>query len=286
MAWSEWLDRLAIWRGYEGELQTLLIYGIGIAVYTALIFMFYQNISVRDPFHSRQRPGWLGKAIHTAETILTFPVLSFCYFGVLALSLFLLAKSQTTSQLLMLSMSVVVSVRVTSHVSEQMSNDLAKLVPLSLVAVVVVDPGYLSLETTWGRVYETFGILPTLGRYFLVFILLEAVMRSLRRLLPGAQRLWQAWQHRRTLSKRAMLRDVAHQHPPLPIHFDLHFPKPGRKAHTQKHGGYLTLDEDAAPTPGRGYAGPGLNAERPAASAHVHAPAAVRRPAPRQGPSG
>lgn len=187
------LDRLAVWRGYEQELQTLLLYGIGIALYTALVFAFYQSISRRDAFHTRRRPGWFGRVIHFTESALVFPVMSFLYFAMLTLSLFLLAKAQTTATILLISMAVVVGVRVTSFLSENMSVDLAKLVPMGLLGVMLVDPGYLSLQVTWGRIGEAASMGPLLGRYFLLFIALEASIQTLR----GIGRRFGAWMERR-----------------------------------------------------------------------------------------
>lgn len=193
MAWPAWaldgwarvqpyVDRLAVWRGYEQELQTLAIYGVGIAIYTALVFAFYQNLSQRRPFHFRlsDKPHWTGRTFRFIERALVFPVTSFLYFAFLALALFVLAKSQSTQGILLVAMAVIVGIRVTVYLSEQMSNDLAKLVPLSLMAVLLVDPGYLTLELAWSRVLEATQLWPLLGRYFLLFIVLEAVMSSAR----------------------------------------------------------------------------------------------------------
>src|SRR5581483_2478267 len=91
-AWSAaqpWLARLAIWRGYESDLETLLIYAVGIALYTALVFAFYQNISRVEAFVTSRRSRWL----RAFQTAILFPLMGMLYFGVLAASLFLLAKS-------------------------------------------------------------------------------------------------------------------------------------------------------------------------------------------------
>lgn len=194
MAWPAWLldlwttvkpyaDRAAVWRGYEAELQTLAIFGIGVAVYTALVFAFYQNISKRKPFHlpTSDRPGWAGRMSRFSERALIFPLTSFAYFVVLASALFFLTKATVpTSFVLLVAMAVVVGVRVTVYLSEAMSNDLSKLVPLSLLAVLLVDPGYLKLGDAWGRFAEAVQMWPLLTRYFLFFIALEAVFSSAR----------------------------------------------------------------------------------------------------------
>lgn len=182
-------DKLAVWRGYEQELQTLAIYGIGIAIFTALVFAFYRSLSKRRPIPlpTSDMPGWVGGLSRIVERGLLFPLTSFLFFAVLAASLFFLTKPEvTTGTILTIAMAVVVGVRVTVYVSEEMSNDLAKLVPLSLLAVVLVDPGYLKLGDAWARFADSTRAAPLLFRYFLLFIALEAVFGTVRYLLLKA----------------------------------------------------------------------------------------------------
>lgn len=207
-----YVQKLALWRGYEAELQTLLIYAVGIALYTTLVFAFYQNLSRRDAFRLAQRPGWTSKATHFLKSALVFPLMSFLYFGVLALSLFLLAKAtQSTSTILLLSMSVVVGVRVTAFVSEGASVDLAKLLPLSLLGVLLVDPSYASLSNTWARFKDLPGLTPVLGRYFVLFLLLEGTLHLGRRIGRVGQAQWH--RHReRNPRKNELLKQVKADH--------------------------------------------------------------------------
>lgn len=179
---APYADRLAVWRGYEDELTTLAIYGIGVALYATLVYTFYNAISRRKPFHLSlsDRPKWTGRLSRTFERIFVFPVTSFVYFTFLAISLFVLAKSQTTQGILLVAMAVIMGIRVAVYVSEGISNDLAKLVPLSLLGVLLVDPGYLTLQLAWTRLGEAMQLWPLLGRYFLLFMALEAVMGSIR----------------------------------------------------------------------------------------------------------
>jgi hypothetical protein len=184
MQWPAWLEMageylapLAIWRGYEGPLQTLLIYGAGIALYTMIVFTFYQNVSKRDPFTIQRKKGFAGAVAHFFKTGFVFPLLSFLYFCVLASVLFVLAKSQDALQVMLLAMAVVVGVRVTTYVNEAAGNDLSKILPLGLLGVLLVDPSYASLEATWQRVTQVPAHFPVLWRFFALFIVLEGAMR-------------------------------------------------------------------------------------------------------------
>lgn len=184
--------KLAVWRGYESELETLAILGIGIAAYTALVFTFYHSLSRRKPAHFKfsEKKGWIGGFGRFVERVLVFPIASFLYFAVLAIALVGMAKTQPVHQVLLYSMAVVVGVRVTVYLSESMSNDLSKLVPLSLLAIVLVDPGYIRLSEAWARLLEATRLWPLLGRYFLLFIALEAVMSSVRWTLVRIDAKW------------------------------------------------------------------------------------------------
>ncbi|MFA5861541.1 MAG: hypothetical protein WDA16_07585 [Candidatus Thermoplasmatota archaeon] len=188
MPWSEtWLSlwsraspyvaKLAVWRGYERDLQSLMIYAVGIAVYTALIFAFYQNLSKQSAFTFKHRSGFWGGVLRGIEATLLFPLMSFLYFGLLAVSLFILAKSQTTYQIMLIAMSIVVGVRVTAYVSEYASVDLAKTLPLGLLGVLLVDPSYATLSNMWAHVWEVPSLVPILLRFCLLFIVLEGVLR-------------------------------------------------------------------------------------------------------------
>ena len=204
-----YVQKLALWRGYEAELQSLLIYAVGIAFYTMLVFGFFcNNVSRRDAFRLfKERKGASGKLLRFTESALLLPAMSFLFFGVLAASLFLLAKpTQSTSLILILSMSVVVGVRVTAFASENAASDLAKLLPLSLLGVLLVDPSYASLANTWARFKDLPGLLPILGRYFVLFLLLEGTLQGIRRVAAATVRSWTAHQERRVRKK-----DLLHQ---------------------------------------------------------------------------
>jgi hypothetical protein len=306
MALGDWVDRFAVWDGFHPDLQTLLIYGVGIALYTALVFAFYQNISVRDPLHSRRGKRWWARTVHVGETILTFPILSFGYFAVLSLALFVMAKpDRATADILLLSMACVIGIRVTAHLAEGMSNDIAKLLPLGLLAVIVVDPGYLTFTSIVTRLGDSARMVHVLVQYFALFIVVEAAMRGLRRIAPGLSTLAHRIQHKRHLSKDAMLRDVESEHGGHSLFHRAHH----EHAPRDRARDFLALDEHSGGKPGsRQGAGPALPREArhgreaaSAAGAFRHASSAAikhemkhaaraeqhaHRPTPKAGPGG
>lgn len=228
-----YLTPFAVWRGYEPQLQTLMIFGAGVALYTALVFLFYQNISRRSGFVGDRKPGLVGWLKWLAGKTLIFPAMSFLYFSVIAGSLFLLTKAPdaalseadrqafilaTTAQTLLFSMAVVVAVRMTVVFSEAMSNDLAKLVPLSLLAVVLVDPGYLSLAATWERLQAAVAMTDVLARYFLLFIVLDLALVLVRAGFLRARDRLTGVRGDRPLRKKDLLKAAArHEEPSVRV---------------------------------------------------------------------
>jgi hypothetical protein len=182
------LGPVAFWEGYEAELQTLALYAVGVTLYALLVGLFYRTLSKRNLVKAVRR-GHGGdeptkKGLGFLGFMFAFPLVSFGMFLVLSVGLFFLAKGQVgvpeaarVRDLLLLSMSLVAGVRVAAYISEPSAEDLAKLVPLGLLGVLLVDPGYFQVSTP----FERLAMLPGLGhlmlRYFLALLVLEVVLR-------------------------------------------------------------------------------------------------------------
>jgi len=74
---APYVEPFMLWRGYERELQTLLIYAVGIALYAITVYAFYQNISKRRAFAGGPpKPGFSGWFLRMSQRLLVFPPLS------------------------------------------------------------------------------------------------------------------------------------------------------------------------------------------------------------------
>ncbi len=169
----------------------LLIFTIGIFLYAVFIWFFYKNLGKRDLFKldlskydlPEEKHGGLKKAVSTFLYILKygiiFPFYIAFWFVVFSIFLFVLAKNVTVRQIALISIAMVSAVRITSYLNEDLSHDLAKLTPLALLGVFLIDPNFFS----WDLLIARLGLIPSLGLellYFLSFsILLEWVLRIL-----------------------------------------------------------------------------------------------------------
>jgi len=170
-------NQLAFWRGYEAALQTLLLYAVGIAIYSLVIYGLYQNICRKSLLATVKEGEQRHRLKETLRFIALFPLMSFGFFFMLAVSLILLSKAQSIVQMLIISMAVVGGVRITAYVNESASHDLAKTVPLGLLAVVLVEPGYLSLEGWTGKLGNLLQHGDLIWRFFFILVVLEVILR-------------------------------------------------------------------------------------------------------------
>jgi hypothetical protein len=133
----------------------LVLFIIGIAVYALFIFKFYRFLARRDVIRLRMNKwkhgfeGFVEKVYlffaYIAEYLVIIPLLTFFWFFVLAMFIMLLTKNQTLETVLLVSMAVVGAVRVTSYYSEDLSRDLAKMIPFALLGIFIVDMSYFTL---------------------------------------------------------------------------------------------------------------------------------------------
>ncbi len=186
---NSFFDKLYLLIG--GEYFRLIVYTIGIALYAIVIWHFYRSLAKRDIFkldlskyeqYDSDKKG-IRKALSVLLYILkygiAFPIYVFVWFSIFSLFLFLLSKTAIIDHIVFISVAVISAVRITSYYKEELSADLAKLLPLVLLGVFIVDPTFFSIELLYNRISEV----STLGLAivgFLTFsILLEWTLRIL-----------------------------------------------------------------------------------------------------------
>ncbi len=179
---------------YLVTVKPLAFFVAGMVVYSIFIFKFYRFLGRRDII----RLGLQGKAasyshsviqnffkviFYILEYMIVLPVVIFFWFVVLATLLTFLSKNQSFDTILLVAISVVGAVRVTSYYNEDLSKDLAKMLPFALLGVFIVDISYFDLSSSFLFVGQALEQVSTLV-YFLGFIVvLEMTLRLFRLLL-------------------------------------------------------------------------------------------------------
>jgi len=174
----------------ESYLQ-LFTFTIGLSIYAIFVWYFYKSLSKRDlfsinlekynlPYIKHKTLGKVGCVLaYILKYGIIFPVYVFIWFLVLSLFLLVLSEEITVGNILLTSIVVVSTVRVISYFKEDMSSDLAKLMPLALLAIALSNPNFFSSETALARLSEIPFLWSQIARFLIFSIVLEWILRIL-----------------------------------------------------------------------------------------------------------
>ncbi len=168
-------------------LLPLVLFSIVMVVYSIFVFKFYRFVARKNIFdlnlnqYNRfSNPVFyksLRVVLYFIEYVLIFPIFSVFWFGVLSLLLTFLTKNQSASHILLISMTLVIAVRITAYYSEELSKDIAKLIPFGLLSVFLVDVSGVSFLNSFNLVLNIPPLWETIAYYLIFAILLEFVLR-------------------------------------------------------------------------------------------------------------
>jgi len=142
---------------------------ISLAIYSILIWHFYRFVACRDCF--RMNMARYPKFSGFLKYFFVFPFIGFLFFMGFSLMLIFLTKSYGYEDLLSTAFAIVVAIRITSYYSEDLSKDLAKMLPFALLGVVLVNPSYFNVGNIYDKIIGMPDYIMT-GLQFIVFIVL------------------------------------------------------------------------------------------------------------------
>ena len=167
--------------GYADDLAQMGVYAVAIALYTLMVALLYVPMGTRMMFAYRFGQRRVATPGRRFLYVLAFPFLSFAFFLVIAASMFFMSDVSEGDlgprQVLTIAMAVVLAIRVCAYFSETAASDLAKVMPLSMLAVVLVTNGISDLRDSLDRVSALGDDLTLLWMFFLVVVSVEFLLR-------------------------------------------------------------------------------------------------------------
>jgi hypothetical protein len=164
-----------------------MIFTVGVAIYAIIIFNLYRFMSRKNIFNldfsKYEESGHpaLRKILHLifylAKYLLIFPLFAFFWFGVLVVMVAFLSKTKEVEDLLLIAMAVLTSVRVTSYYTEDLSRDIAKMLPFALLGIFLIDLRYFDLGSSTGLLNQVADEWRSIFYYWVFVVLLELVLR-------------------------------------------------------------------------------------------------------------
>lgn len=155
---------------------SLFYFIIMISTYSIIIWHFYRFLARRDCFtyHNTRYP----RIINLLKYMLCFPLVAFLFFIGLSFMLLFITKDYNLSMLLSTAFVLVTSVRIVSYYSEDLSRDLSKMLPFALLALVIIDPSYFSINDVFVKI-ATIPLFFTLCiKYILYIVIMEWILRA------------------------------------------------------------------------------------------------------------
>lgn len=166
------------------DLTNFFTTAFGIAAYAIILGTFYNNFSKQRFFELEHTPGEsiTDQILHYATLIakytFAFPIITFVWFMFLTIFLVFLG-SQDVTNVMYISIAVVAAIRITAYWDEEISVDLAKMLPLGLLAYFVADPSFLDAAAFEQKFFEITQLLPLSIPFFIYIVFLEWVLRAM-----------------------------------------------------------------------------------------------------------
>jgi len=106
------------------------------------------------------------------------------FFWLAVFTLFIwLISSSDFEDILLVSMALVASIRVCAYYNEDLSRDLAKLIPFALLAIFIVDYRFLSFDDVLDLRYDVNDNWKIAAYYLALTICLEFILRSTKAII-------------------------------------------------------------------------------------------------------
>jgi len=166
----------------------LISFSILIALYALFVWVFYRSLAKRDllklnlkKYNKFEMAGIIklfAVFFYIIEYVIIIPIVITLWFAGLSILLVILAKEQPVNTVLLISAAIIGATRITAYFKEDLSKDLAKMFPFTLLGVVILTPGFFDFSTTVARFSEIPSLFTNIISFAVFIIVFELVLRS------------------------------------------------------------------------------------------------------------
>lgn len=166
----------------------IAVYTLLILIYCIIVWKFYGFLASRDimqlnlnQYNYSEHPA-LEKAaaviLYIIEYFVILPFLIVFWFSIFSILLLVLSKSQNTLQILLISAAIIASIRITSYINEDLSKDIAKILPFTVLAQLILIYDLIDFNTILSKIIE----IPNLFSNIIIFIIFIFVVEFIFRI--------------------------------------------------------------------------------------------------------
>ena len=194
LLYEQYLFVYGLISGILGETYLqLFLFTTGLFLYSLFVWGFYRSLSKKNLFtldlnkyaFVEEKHKGLKKArdvlVYILKYGIVFPIYVSLWFVSLSLFILLLSSEFSLNHILLSSIVIVSATRAMAYYNENLAADLAKLIPFALLAVLITNPNFFSMEFTVQRFLE----IPTMAQQMLQFVIFSVFLEWGLRILSS-----------------------------------------------------------------------------------------------------
>jgi hypothetical protein len=168
-------------------LAILFLYTIFIAIYSVFVWKFYKFLASRDiielnlnQYNRSKYPRFekfFAVLLFMAEYMIILPFLVLFWFAIFSMFLLLLSESQSAQQILLIAAAIIASTRISAYISEDLSKDIAKILPFTVLAMFILGNDFFNIDTFVLKISQ----IPSLFNNVLMFIIFIFIVEFILR---------------------------------------------------------------------------------------------------------
>lgn len=119
----------------------------------------------------------LSAILYVLEFIIIMPVVTFFWFAVFTIFLLFMSEGIPTTTILIISATIVAVIRMTAYYNQNLSKNLALLLPFNFLAISMVKSGFFDFERVTSQISQIPQLFSNIIAYLIFIIILESVLR-------------------------------------------------------------------------------------------------------------
>ena len=172
---------------FLGNFFSFLVLVLLVVLYAVIIWKLYRFISRKNiielnlnKYNHSEHPiitKILAAIFYFLEYLVLAPFWVFIWFSIFTIFLVFLTENLEINTLLIISGTVVAAIRMTSYYREDLSRDIAKLLPFTLLSISILNPNFFNVERILGHFSSIPGLFSKIFSYLIFIIILEMILR-------------------------------------------------------------------------------------------------------------
>lgn len=172
---------------YIVSLFNLLFLVLLVVIYSVFIWKFYRFIATKNLIeldlsrYNRLEHPFAAKSLawvfYFVEYLVILPFLIFFWFIAFTFFLIILTDNLDVKTLLVISATVIAAIRMTAYYKEDLSKDVAKMLPFMLLSVSILNPEFLNIERIIGHINRLPEFFGEIALYLSLIIGIEITLR-------------------------------------------------------------------------------------------------------------